>query len=192
MALPATDNFARGAQSDLGANWTDVYNGLSTTAGDQATLDVAADYNIALWNADSFNDDQYSQAVYVSGSFGGVAVRVSGSGGTRNAYYALVAVAGSRLSKVVNGSITDLIGSGSFPNPTAGQLIKITVTGDELEVFYDGVSQGTTTDASLTSGSAGLIGYHSGTVLMDDWEGGNIGGGGGGATVGKLGLLGVG
>lgn len=177
MSLPATDNFNRGAQADLGANWTFAYNSAHTQALNNAVGDNGGDYNIAYWGADSFGNDQYSQFLYKTGAFNGVACRVSGSGGTRTGYYVLTGISGSRLAKVVNGTITDLIASGSLANPNDGDTVKITAVGTTVEVFYAGVSQGSVTDSSIASGSAGLI-FFGNTATADDWEGGNVAGAG--------------
>lgn len=175
MSLPATEDFNEG-NGVTPANWTEVYNGIQCTSLDRGKADTPADYNIAYWASDVFSNDQYAQARYVGGNgYGGPAARVSGSGGTRSAYYALLGQVGaSRLSKVVNGAITDLIAPGGISDPVNNDIAKVTVEGTSIKVYYQGVQQGTTqTDSSLASGSAGVIFFDTNTEL-DDWEGGNL------------------
>jgi hypothetical protein len=177
MALPATDNFNRGPAGTGGANWTDQFGGITIPVTNTIKGTTAGDYNLALWNADVFSNDQYSQAKYLGGAFAGVGVRHSGSAGSRNAYYLLCNQAGAtRLTKVVAGTLTDLIAPGSVPDPATNDIIKISVVGTLITVYINGVSQGSANDSSLTSGSAGVLFYDTNAEL-DDWEGGNAGGG---------------
>src|SRR4029453_4564746 len=139
MSLPATAAFSDG-NGNTPANWTEHFNGIQCTSAETCRGDVGGDYNLASWNADSFNPDQYSKVVYKGGGFVGVAARVSGSGGARNGYYLLVARGGGpRLSKVVNGSITDLISPGGISDPSVNAVIEIRVQGSSISVYYGGV-----------------------------------------------------
>lgn len=174
MSLPATEDFNEG-NTVTPVNWTEVYNGIQCNSIDHGKGDTPADYNIAYWSSDAFANDHYALMKYLGGGFCAPAARVSGSGGTRSAYYPLVAqVAASRLSKVVNGSITDLIAPGGISDPSINDIIKVTVEGTSIKVYYSGVQQGSTqTDSSLASGSAGLV-FFDNNGEVDDWEGGNM------------------
>jgi hypothetical protein len=173
MSLPAQDTFNRAA-GDVGANWTPQTGGFQVNAASECEGTAAGAYNQSFWNADAFANNQYSQGVYLGGGFFGVAVRASGTAGSRNGYYCLLNQAGnSRVSKVVAGTITDLIAPGSLPDPATNDLVKITAVGTTIAVYYNGILQGTTTDSSLTTGSAGLM-FYDNNARLDTWEGGNI------------------
>jgi hypothetical protein len=174
MALPATDNFNR-ADGGLGSNWT-TQTGFTAPAISGNRVVSGGGYGFAYWNADVFNDAQYSQVIYyTSGGEPGVTVRASGSRG----YWLYLASAGSNTTNIFrydsNGNYSNLAGLGSqIGNGDTG---KLTANGSTIEAFKNGVSIGSVTDTTYSSGSAGI---EAGT--LDDWEGGNLGGGGGGGS----------
>lgn len=174
MALPATDNFNTGI-GEPSASWTQNHNGFNITASNNARGDNVADFNHMYWNADAFANDQYSQAKCTGNGFEGVGVRMSGGAGSHNGYYIICnQTGGTRLSKVVAGSVTNLIGPGSLADPVPSDILRIEVSGTSITVKYNGVTQTGTplVDASLASGSAGLVTFGGG--VLDDWEGGNL------------------
>ncbi len=136
----------------------------------------AGSYNfIDWWNADTFGNDQYSQAKIgsVVGSYGGVAVRCASAAAT---CYLWVHVGSGvfRLRKLVNNSYTQ-IGSdyNTGVTPATGDLYKLSVSGTTLTPSFKGVDYATQTDSDISSGSAGITGYYD--ARIDDWEGGNVG-----------------
>jgi hypothetical protein len=174
MALPATDSFA---VDNFGTNWTIAIGSFDASGGQARSLSVAQ-FNAAYWSADAFNADQYSQARLIDdgGNYPGVAVRVSGSGATWNGYAAFRYTPSGdivRLNKYVGGVETAL--SPDFGTVSDSTVVKLQVTGTTLEVFFDGVSQGTRTDGDLSSGSAGLAAYS--TSIWDDFQADNVSGG---------------
>lgn len=182
MSLPATDNFNRADEDPIGGNWTPqsftpdegrivdnaYYSGPGSTFG-----------SASLWNADTFNNDQYSQIVLGASpdnGYSGPTVRASGTGSSRTCYIGMILTANrARIYKLVNsasdfpGTLVADLGTPSF---VAGDIIKLMITGTTLELFQNGVSLGTGTDSDITSGSAGIWAFG---VSLDNWEGGNVG-----------------
>lgn len=173
MALPATDNFNRG-DGGLGANWTTVTgqnapvissNEVTTSSGDSA----------AYWNADSFNDDQYSQLEIsaISVACGPIVRAASGA----HSFYVFMHYFTSefRIYKAVSGSYTQL-GASYAIGASANDILKLTVSGTTLTPSINGADQATRSDSDLSSGSAGLRVSNT-SDKVDDWEGGNVAGG---------------
>lgn len=186
MALPATDNFTTESDQaidDYSANWT-LNNGTLTVLA--ATDDVRASSSDAEsgahWNADAFNDDQYGECVVTSMSSDsthiGPAVRVAASGETYYGFYG--SSNDGQLFKDVGGSWTQLGNNGSAF--LASEVARIEASGTTITPYINGVIEnppGAQTDGSISSGSAGLCGYNTvASNLVDDWEGGNLGGAG--------------
>jgi len=139
---------------------------------------AGANYSLMYWNADTFGNDQLSQAT-LGGSaiatwYAGVACRIQS--GALTAYFFGEIQGVYKLIYIAAGSSTVLAtGSGT---PTAGDVLKLEISGTGLTGKVNGVSNATATDGNLASGQAGLFGY-GGTALvtLDDWSGDNIGGG---------------
>lgn len=188
MSLPATEAFT--GTTALSGSWTLQKNSVSCVVNEGAG-GTAGDDNFALWTADTFNNDQYSQ-VAVGSTYGAdyieLPVRASGS---NNEYLLYWNVTGHiTISKYVSGTQTDLqdtLGSGA-----SGDVIKIECTGTSVKAYKNGAQIGTTvTDSSLSSGSAGCGSYGT-TSRFDNWQGGNVGGGGAATPSNRRSLLGVG
>ena len=175
MALPATDDFNRADASTLGTNWTLSKNtwGIDTNRAKPTAVDNCR----AFWNADTFGNDQYSQAKVVSATnYFGVVVRCSGSGGTENNYHWVAGTGFTGINKVINGSETQLQALDALS--TDNDVIRLEVSGTTLQAYRNGSTYGTSvTDSAVASGSAGLFGFAAVTPFLDDWEGGNLGGG---------------
>ncbi len=174
-ALPATDSFLR-TDTTLGSNWTATSGAITEwtlNAITGASPSSPSNFEEAYWNADSFGNDQYSQAVIKRGTAGteGVAVRMSAG---YNGYRAtLFGGSGCSITKDVSGSGTD-IGSCSV-TWTDGHTLKIEVIGTAITVYDNGASIGTATDSALASGSAGIVGFQDAGTNLTNWEGGNTG-----------------
>lgn len=183
----ATDDFNRADASSLGANWTDLSGNFQIVSNEARSKNNGV-FDSVLWNANSFGADQYSQVkdTTVTNYFGpccrhdGTAV---GSGDTHYFIY----TGGAQLLKRVAGAQTQIA---SFSAPSANTTVKVEANGTTIAAYYGGVSQASVTDGSIASGSVGLWGCNAGAG-GDDWEGGDIGGGGGGARPSGLMLLGV-
>ena len=170
MALPATEAFT--GTGALSANWTTATGANAwDRVSDQAAPQSNTANHLSVWTADTFNDDQYSQYVLRDTDLRhGPAVRCAT--GAVTCY--LVTCSDGQLYSLVAGSYTALGAAfGAFAN---GDTAKLTVSGTTLELFKNGVSQGTRTSSAISSGSAALYGYYN-TARADDWEGGNLGGG---------------
>lgn len=182
MALPATDAFTGTdgtALATYSASWTVMQGSIQISSNTARGMSSAGNAD-ALWNADTFSDDQYSQAVIserASGIYVAVSLRASGA----NTYYQASFDNGSGgfagLYKVVSGTATLL---GSHGAAAVSDLIRIEATGTTIVSKKNGTTLVTVTDSAIASGSAGFGFYStSGTApRIDDWEGGNIGGGG--------------
>jgi hypothetical protein len=176
MPAVATDNFNR-ADGSLGSNWTDQEPGSAIASNEVTGSGGDGGFNHAYWNADAFDDDQYAQIVIkTTGTYIGPSVRCSG---LNKAYLLQTTGSGSTLFKWDTG-FTNL---GSYGAVSANDVVKLEVTGTTLKVYINGAQNGSNaTDSGLASGSAGI--YTAGTTARaDDWEGGNVGGGGGATAI---------
>lgn len=192
MSVLATDDFNRANQNPLAGNWTTgpsqgdmrLVSNLAANFGDDG-VDCAAYYSAISWP-----NDQYSKAkLATTGSAGGAAgpmltVRQSSS---TNAHYRLaVDHAGANnidVARRVAGTYTSIA---TFTQAwTDGDTWEFRVQGTTLSVWRNGTQVGTNqTDANIASGFAG-IGYSSldANSTIDDWEGGDFAGGGGGPAI---------
>lgn len=182
-ALPATDVFTSASDQGLttySPNW--IYNGSSIFTVRGATDDVVPatgtnSDSLAHWN-DVFNNDQYSQvSVSSTGSNdSGAAARVAASAMTGYAFSGNNAA--SYLSKYLSAVYTQLGSNGE--SVTAGDAAKISTSGNVITPNKNGSTTGTPgaqTDASISSGSAGMYGYsNTSQTALDNWEGGNLAG----------------
>lgn len=177
MSLPASDTFAGSAFASLSASWTTAVGTWRITAsGDKAEQTGSVDGTV-WWNADAFGNDHYSQIVIgTKASSVGPGVRLSGtSGGTQNGYAWLYDFG---LYKIVNGAFTNLAAAVGSIN--AGDTLKLEVTGTSIKRYLNGVLQDTTTDATHSTGAAGMyINNGAGGPSIDTFTGDNVAGSGG-------------
>lgn len=183
MALPATDDFEAYGDGDLGAqtNWTNVSNNwlVATKGSDQRVHPNANDEDCTRWNADTFADDQYAQAVVDDPTgFVGVSARCSDSAATYYTYFGGDGGNGAWISKVIAGSRTDLQSGGD--DFAATDVVRIECEGTTITPVKNGstdASLGAQTDSAISSGYAGVGGYGFGNQAdgnLDTWEGGNL------------------
>ena len=185
MALPATDNFtaANGtALTTYSANWT-LNNGNFAINTNAVYPNSGSTENGAHWNADTFNNDQYSQGDLISEALGraiGVAVRCHASAATFYGWYN--DTAGSYLFKMVAGVWTQL--GADQASWAVNDIPRIEAEGTTIRGLVNGSTVITQTDSAIASGSAGLSGYHAASsVRLDNWEGGDLGAAGGNTLV---------
>lgn len=198
MSVLATDNFNR-AGPGLGANWTTV-TGMgapqiesSTTVRTNAVgTDSAARYSAITWP-----DDQYSQIKVVTTASTqrgvGVIVRCATGAATFYGVYAknLGATATVTLFESTAGTGVDL--ATTTTTFSANDVLKLEAIGTALKVYRNGtiISALSVTDASITSGQAGILVFvDSGATtaaIGDDWEGGDIDVAGGQPIVKRMG-----
>lgn len=171
VSLPAQDPFTgTNGTSPPNANWTNQNGvGLQITSNHVGS-GSGGSYGFGFWNADAFNDDQYSQFVYLAGS-GGPSVRAS----VDNCYWLDINDSGGSdtfLWKRIGGSFTLLQTFGVVFS--ANDVGKIQIVGSTIKCFRNGVQIGTDqpSGGELTSGAAG--GGALTTAALDDFEGGNV------------------
>lgn len=178
MALPATDDFNRADSSDLGTNWDVIFGDGHQVSSNEClcNTDFSSGYDAAeIWNADSFDDDQYSEAT-VTGVVGVGATGVAVRGSTDNFYGYYSDDFNCYLFKVVGGSFTTFATGTSWSN---GEVCRLEAEGTTITPLIDGsedTSVGAQTDSDISSGAAGVSGYDVTAHSIDDWEGGNLGG----------------
>jgi hypothetical protein len=185
MALPATDDFTTGSDQaieDYSANWTINSGAMQVlAASDDVHSNTASADTGAHWNADTFDDDQYSQATVsaLSGTYIyiGICARAAASAET---YYFYESANNDKkyLTKRVAGSNTELASSANVWS--ASDDVRLETNGTTITPILNASTDtdlGAQTDSSITSGSAGVMGWGSGNVArVDDWEGGNLAG----------------
>lgn len=184
MALPATDNFNR-ADGAVGSNWTALQNSSAVASGHTIVsnqckaIQGTGNYAFSFWNADTFGNDHYSQVVAANlAAYCGSMVRMPASG-IVDGYLLFNTLGGSTsLYRLDDGGFA-LLQSG-FTAPAVNSVMKLSAEGTAIKCYDDGVQMGTTqTDATYGTGRAGIFGYNDGSPvvgLVDDWEGGNVGG----------------
>lgn len=175
----ATDDFNRADSGSLGSNWTNAINGYQITSN-IANPTAFGDRSFSYWSHDSFNDNQYSQAVAsVNPYLTAVAVRVGGSGAATRGYYAMCGggTTGMGLAKTFNVGVLSqlLLGSNASASCVAGDTIRIEAQGTTITAYLNGVQVIQVTDSTYTSGSPGIHGSYTGFDEWDNWEGGNLG-----------------
>ena len=182
MALPATDNFNR-ANGGLGANWAIIAGNAQIVSNVVQTEFVGTDSS-SRWNTDTFANDQYAQITAVAAVTGttrlvGALLRGSAVATTFYACSArgpLGASATAEIRKNIAGSTTVL--SSGTATIAANDLVKGTVIGTTIALLINGVSNRSTTDSAIASGSAGLFVFvDTGAetdAKIDNWEGGNV------------------
>jgi hypothetical protein len=193
LALPATDAFTRTDADNLGANWTNWAGDTSTSAGrfsvvsNEASSGSNMTFGGSYWNADSFNNNQSSEATVSTAPSGtgyhGVMVRATGSTSLDfNGYGFLCNDSLGRIEEFNNSVDTPSTLQGSLSTCADGDVIKITVEGTTIKAFVNGVQTGSNqTDATLASGSAGIYAYSTGTgnSQFTTWTGDNVAAAGG-------------
>jgi hypothetical protein len=169
MALPASDNFNR-ANGNLGANWTDATGTNAIQVATNALQSNGGVDALIYWNADTFANDQVADLTVtaVGDSYLGPAVRCA----VNNGYGFYAGQFGRYLFKIVAGVTTTI--SSDATSVTNGDVYELSVVGTQITVKRNGVDLFTPTDASLSSGRAGLAGFGSaGALRYDNWNGNN-------------------
>jgi hypothetical protein len=189
-----TDNFNR-ANGSLGANWTDLLNGLVITSN---LCDGASGaLNVGYWSANSVAAYQYSQIVSAGtfiGQLFGPAVRCSE---TDNCYWLAVnSAANTATIRLLSSGSGSAIGSAiSIATVAAGQTFRLEVDGTTLRSYRNGTLLDTITDATHSSGQPGIVIQANGEFdRADNWEGGDLNSGdiGSSAGVATAGFVGLG
>lgn len=199
-AFTNTDGTALTAHG--GNNWQAIVQAPgSINAGINANRVVALlstgvpDFPAYRWaGAGTFTNDQYAQASLQSLSWqtsayrAGVAVRVSADTAALADYYAWWVVDDSntarttKLGKVVNGTATELDSrSVAWVN---GDVMTLEAIGTTLNCYRNGELLFSVSDASLSTGTPGLVIKGGSNVpALDDWQGGNATAGAAGPNI---------
>jgi hypothetical protein len=179
VALPKIETFTTDspdkALDTYDANWV-IYQGTITVYFADDDCAVNDNFSQAIWNGDVFNDDQYAEATFdtQNGNHMGICVRGTIGSGSGDGYY-FVGGATSYFGTIDEGVWTDIGGDrGSF-NIGGGDVIRLEFVGDGWTLKKNGGELASGTDATYSSGKAGLAGNHSSmTHSITSWEGGNM------------------
>jgi hypothetical protein len=179
MAL-FTDDFARGdTAADLGANYTDCLGaGLGIISGRAYNSDGASSRGSFLTGTTQ-TDDQYAQAVItgLGSSYYTILLRGNGADATRDCYQ--VTAGGTNelyITRIVDGANVSEV-SGTF-TLVEGMVLRGEAEGTTIRLKLDGTERLSKTDSALTTGFTGLEQYNPVSARFDDFEAGDIGGGG--------------
>lgn len=184
MSLPANESFTAVDGTHLGTmtGWTNTPGTGAMDISSSAVAGDASGFDLCVWTGDSFNNDQYSQAQVVStgGEVIGVAVR-----GSASAVYCYSYVASNSyrsLYKEVNNSYTEILSYWSG-GVSLNDVMRLEISGTTLTCKLNGSADpqiGEQTDNSVVLGNAGVCSESDGIgTLLDNWQGGNLGEGGG-------------
>ena len=169
----AYDNATR-ANGAIGSNWTVTNNGINISSNN--FVGTAGANDVAYWNAGLFSPSQFSQvtltALNGTTEFPGVAVLLSGSGGSTQGYNCIEDTTNIFIQKISGTSNTTLTSASTTGAP--GDILRLEAApGGALTCYRNSVSTLTTTDTSYTSGQPGLFLF--GTVsTAKNWSGGNL------------------
>jgi hypothetical protein len=174
----ATDNFNRSDETlNVSANWTTILGvGLRVVSNQVAGAASAAD-TIDLYESAASGEAQYSQ--YIVKTLGtstdhGPAVQCQE---TDTCIFFSLYSSGEAFNKFTSGTFS-LISYITMSDVVANDVVKLEIDADgNLTAYVNAVSVGTATDTSFSLGQPGIFGYVT-DWRSDDWEGGNLGGGG--------------
>ncbi len=162
-----SDNFNR-AGPGLGANWTTAtgFSDVNIASSIKAAASATSTHCVAYWNANSFQDDQFSELTLVDffgGSFVGPTLRHQ-PGASNSFYVTYASASGTTIFKWRNGSAFQLQTSGT--TWTAGDVIRFEVSGSTLTCKKNGSTVASVTDITDFLGGSGDP-YTSGSPGID-------------------------
>lgn len=175
--LPVNDDFTGPDDQPLethNSSWTVTDGQLRILSNSVCSLLFTSGDNTALWNDNTFANDQYSKATVnaiEAGHYVGVCVRASLVG--INLYGFNSDSIESTFYKKVGGGLT-VFANGLQP-VVAGDVIEIHAIGTSIYAYINNVLITSVVDASLSSGDAGVSNYGPTSVsAFTSWEGGDI------------------
>lgn len=183
MALPATDTFTTGSDQSLtaySASWTINQGGWNVSASNDYALPTTTD-DIAHWNADVFDADQYAQVTFpliFAGYFLGVALRCHAT--NADAYCVLVTDDTTLVYRFIGGAGTELGTSADTWSQNDELRAEVETTDAstvQIRVYQNDTLVLTVNDTNasrILSGSAGIFGFGPNGGAVDNWEGGNL------------------
>jgi hypothetical protein len=160
-----TESFT-GSAAPLSGTWSQQRtsgtinkNGLGRGVGSVNAKDI-----FAFWSANTFSNDQYSQARIAGGLSSGsqfvqiiVRATLTGDGRYNNYLFYTDGLAGANHTEVAKNINGAQITFKSFPVTfAAGDIIKISAVGTTITCYKNGVAIGSITDSSLPSGAPGV------------------------------------
>lgn len=185
MTVLATDTFNRANDASIGtgASWArsdgDNIPIISNQAGKASGgTGYALFYNTAAtWPNNHWSQLTIKILANATDEGMGPSVRMQATGGAGNAYFVQASTTETRLYKKIAGAFTQL---GSDAAACAvNDVLYIEVQGTTIVVKINGTTVITVTDASISSGNAGIWSSEGGTAAdaIDDWSGGDFSGG---------------
>lgn len=184
-----TDDFNRADEDPILSPWSNVGRGaLSLLSHVIEGFNTATSGDHCARHTTAIGSDQYSQVriktIDTGGACNGVSVRCSNS---QNTYYGLlVSNTDWFLTKVVNDANPVVLATGSV-TPSVNDIIYLSATGTSTTILtakLNTTTLGTYSDNStpITSGYVGMAqSGDTGARSQDLFQGGDIGGGGGGS-----------
>ena len=180
-ALPASDNFNR--MSGLGANWspTNVSLTFSIVSDTELDPDWGGGGGIAsiFWNADSFANNQTATVTMgtniVNGAYIGPAVRVATGANTFYAFIATGSPVAGTAYLIRDPSFTVIEGPLDISSLNAGDTLTLEIVGDTLTAKKNGSLVHSESDATYSSGQAGIC-SGGGDTQITSWAADNIAG----------------
>jgi hypothetical protein len=165
-------NWTPTAFTDLGANTPQIASG--------QLVQHSSGPGFIWWNADAFDDAQYAEITLADVDGGvdqgvGVLTRAFEDTGPAMSGYAFH---GKNDYGVIRGFVSGSGGIIANPGWSAvdGDVLRGESEGNDHRIYLNDVEEGSVSDASVASGSAGVscVCFGSNANKMDDWEGGNL------------------
>jgi hypothetical protein len=169
----AYDNATR-ANGAIGANWTVTNNGINIASNN--FLGTTGSNDVAYWSASLFSPSQFSQvtltALNGTSDFPGVAVLLSGSGGSTQGYSCVEDTTNIFIQKISGSTNTTLTSAATAG--AIGDILRLEAApGGALTCYKNGVSALITSDTTYTTGQPGLFLFGT-TATSRNWSGGNL------------------
>lgn len=184
----ASDDFIR-ANGPLGTNWAEPYitagfiQGSLVVTNDEVGVETEDEHCYALWAANSFNDDQYSQAKLTSiGAWTGVILRADTN---QDMFYIGFVIATNDYEIYARyQGIYYQLAAGSNVTWQIGDTLSLEVAGSvnptTISMYQNGnpvLMWRTTLDAQVFTGGSPGLGIYSPAgdhLTIGSWEGGNL------------------
>lgn len=179
-ALPFTDGFGSANGTLLtthSANWTVPTSTTVTIQGSAVGCTNNAGICYGRVNSETFADDHYAQCVVktpLPNYYQGPHVRLPGSG---TGGYKFVVDDNEFLIQEINSGGSDAVLTSTTGTVNANDILYLEAVGTTLTAKVNGTTKLTTTDATWTTGYAGVGGYNQVTTVTtrcDDFEAGNV------------------
>ncbi len=177
MALPATDSFNR-ADGGLGANWGNGVGVDLRITGNRVEGSTSDQNASQIWVADAPSPNQYAKvtlAAHPGSGYTGPLVRASA---TDFVLFDAAISEGHYKIEWYNNDAWTTIGNVYGVAPAAGDVLEIQAEGQTFRGYVNGVLRCEGTNQNAPSGGSGGIYAWSSGIYTDNFEVGNLGGGG--------------